>query len=219
MRYVLDIETTGLPEAAEYATEPVSAPSNWKDPDKIAAYIAEKQADQINRAGLDLDLCRVVAVGLQRDGAVGVQVMTAGDEEEERGLLTALWSQLLKVQHPVLIGFNHVGFDLPVLMRRSQYLNVAYPRLSLDKYRTPHIDIMAHLTWHGLVRARSLKFYARRFGIPCEDTVKGADIQALVEAGNWDRVISHVTSDVELTAALARRIGLLAELPEPVAAA
>jgi uncharacterized protein YprB with RNaseH-like and TPR domain len=217
VRLVIDIETAGLPEAAEYATEPISAPSNWKDPEKIAAYVAEKQAEQINKAGLDLDLCRVVAVGLQREGAVGVQVLTAGDEAEERGLLTALWSQLLKIQHPVLVGFNHVGFDLPVLMRRSQYLNVAYPRLSLDKYRTPHIDIMAYLTWHGLVRARSLKFYAKRFGIPCEDTVKGADIPALVQAGDWDKVIAHVSSDVELTAALARRIGVLEPLAEAVA--
>jgi uncharacterized protein YprB with RNaseH-like and TPR domain len=217
MRYIIDIETAGLPGAAEYATEPISAPSNWKDPEKIAAYIAEKQAEQINKAGLDLDLCRVVAVGLQREGAVGVQVLTAGDEAEERGLLTALWSQLLKIQHPVLVGFNHVGFDLPVLMRRSQYLNVAYPRLSLDKYRTPHIDLMAHLTWNGLVRARSLKFYARRFGIPFDDPVKGGDIPQLVDAGDWNAVIAHVSSDVELTAALARRIGVLAPLAEAVA--
>jgi uncharacterized protein YprB with RNaseH-like and TPR domain len=218
MRYVIDIETTGLPEAAEYATEPISAPSNWKDPDKIAAYVAEKQAEQVAKAGLDLDLCRVVAVGLQRDGAKGVQVMTAGDEAEERGLLTALWSQLLKVQHPVLIGFNHVAFDLPVLMRRSLYLDVAYPRLSLDKYRTPHIDIMQHLTWNGLVRARSLKFYARRFGISIDDPVSGADIGALVEAGDWDKVISHVTSDVELTAALARRIGVIPQVEKEAVA-
>jgi uncharacterized protein YprB with RNaseH-like and TPR domain len=217
VRFVIDIETTGLPDAAEYATEPISAPSNWKDPEKIAAYVAEKQAEQINKAGLDLDLCRVVAVGLQREGAAGVQVLTAGDEAEERGLLTALLSQLLKVQHPVLVGFNHVGFDLPVLMRRSQYLNVAYPRLSLDKYRTPHIDIMAHLTWHGLVRARSLKFYARRFGIPFDDAVSGADIPKLVESGDWNKVIAHVSSDVELTAALARRIGVLEPLAEAVA--
>jgi uncharacterized protein YprB with RNaseH-like and TPR domain len=218
MRYIIDIETTGLPEAAEYATEPISAPSNWKDPDKIAAYVAEKQAEQVAKAGLDLDLCRVVAVGLQRDGAKGVQVMTAGDEAEERGLLTALWSQLLKVQHPVLIGFNHVAFDLPVLMRRSLYLDVAYPRLSLDKYRTPHIDIMQHLTWNGLVRARSLKFYARRFGISIDDPVSGADIGALVEAGDWDKVISHVTSDVELTAALARRIGVIPQVEKEAVA-
>jgi hypothetical protein len=104
-----------------------------------------------------------------------------------------------------------------VLMRRSQYLNVAYPRLSLDKYRTPHIDLMAHLTWNGLVRARSLKFYARRFGIPFDDPVKGGDIPQLVDAGDWNAVIAHVSSDVELTAALARRIGVLAPLAEAVA--
>lgn len=217
MRYIIDIETCGLPEAKDFA-EPVAAPANYKDPEKIAAYIAEEQARQVSRAGLDLDLCRVVAVGLQREGASGVQVLTAQDENEERGLLTALWSQLLKIQHPVLVGFNHVAFDLPVLMRRSLYLNVAYPRLSLDKYRTPHIDIMQHLTWNGLVKARSLKFYAKRFGIRFDDAISGADIGGLVERGEWDQVIAHVTSDVELTAALARRVGVLAPVEETAVA-
>lgn len=217
MRYVIDIETTGLPEAKDFA-EPVSAPANYKDPAKIEAYIAEEQVKQVAKAGLDLDLCRIVAVGLQKEGREHVEVYTAADEAEEATLLTNLWADLLKIQHPVLVGFNHVAFDLPVLMRRSLYLDVPYPRLSLDKFRTPHIDIMQHLTWNGLVRARSLKFYAKRFSIPFDDAVSGADIPALVAAGDWEKVISHVTSDVRLTAALARRVGVLAPLVETVPA-
>ncbi len=217
MRYIIDIETCGLSEAKDFA-EPVSAPANYKDPEKIAAYIADEQTKQVAKAGLDLDLCRIVAVGLQEDGREDVDVYTAEDEKAEAALLTKLWFRLLRVQHPVLIGFNHVAFDLPVLMRRSLYLDVAYPRLSLDKFRTPHIDLMQHLTWNGLVRARSLKFYAKRFGLPFDDAVSGADIQALVCSGEWEKVISHVTSDVRLTAALARRIGILPQVTEAVLA-
>lgn len=207
MRFVLDIETTGLPEAAAFA-EPVAAPANYKDPEKIAAYVAEKQAEQVNRAGLDLDLCRVVAVGLLEEGLADVQVRVAKSADDEAEMLRDLWGALTLDRHPVLVGFNMIGFDLPVLIRRSQYLGVPYPRLVLDRYRTPHEDLMLKLTWNGLVRARSLKFYAKRFGIPVEDSISGADIAALVEAGDWDGVISHVTSDVKLTAALADKLSV-----------
>jgi predicted PolB exonuclease-like 3'-5' exonuclease len=208
MRWFIDIETVGLPEAAQYA-EPVAAPANYRDPEKIAAYIAEKQAEQVNKAGLDLDLCRVVAIGLMAEGASVVQVLMAKDHDEEAQMLRELWASLTKDRHPVLVGFNILGFDLPVLIRRSQYLGVPYPRMNLDRYRTPHHDLMLELTWRGLVRARSLKFYAKRFGIDVQDEVNGADMPVLVEAGDWDKVTSHVTSDVRLTAALAERIGVV----------
>jgi predicted PolB exonuclease-like 3'-5' exonuclease len=208
MRWFIDIETVGLPEAAQYA-EPVAAPANYRDPEKIAAYIAEKQAEQVNKAGLDLDLCRVVAIGLMVEGASVVQVLMAKDHDEEAQMLRELWASLTKDRHPVLVGFNILGFDLPVLIRRSQYLGVPYPRMNLDRYRTPHHDLMLELTWRGLVRARSLKFYAKRFGIDVQDEVNGADMPVLVEAGDWDKVTSHVTSDVRLTAALAERIGVV----------
>jgi predicted PolB exonuclease-like 3'-5' exonuclease len=217
MRYILDIETCGLPDAKEFA-EPVSAPGNYKDEAKIAAYVAEKQAEQVTKAGLDLDLCRIIAIGFLPEGG-DVTVLTAFDSEaSEAAMIEAFWAHLLKVQHPVLVGFNSNGFDLPVLMRRSQYLGIAYPRLSVDKYRSPHIDLMQHLTWNGLVRARSLKFYARRFNIPVDDTVSGADIAALVAAGEFDKVLAHVTSDVRLTAALADRLGLFQYQQETVTA-
>lgn len=214
MRYIFDIETLGLPEAGEFG-EAIAAPANYKDPAKIVAYIVEKQAEQVNRASLDLDLCRIVAIGLMLEGSETAQVNLATDANEERGMLTAFWGQLLKDRNPVLVGFNSLGFDLPVIIRRSQYLGVAHPNISLDKYRTPHIDLMQKLTWNGLVRARGLKFYCRRFGIPIEDAVSGADISALVAAGDWDSVRAHCESDVRLTAALARKIGVLAPALEP----
>jgi uncharacterized protein YprB with RNaseH-like and TPR domain len=214
MRYAIDIETVGLPDAKEFA-EPIAAPSNYKDPAKIAEYIAKAEADQITKAGLDLDLCRVVAIGLQYERDATPTILMAKDEADEPAMLDELWAVLLKDKHPVLVGFNHIGFDLPVLIRRCQYLGVSYPHLVLDKFRTPHIDLMHKLTWNGLVRARSLKFYARRFGIRFDDAVSGADIGSLVAAGEWDKVQAHVASDVALTMALGRKLGVLEPEPTP----
>src|SRR3990167_9822779 len=60
---VFDIETCPMPGCAEYLTDDIEAPANYKDPVKIAAYVAERRAKQIADAGLDLDLCEVVAIG------------------------------------------------------------------------------------------------------------------------------------------------------------
>lgn len=218
MHHVIDIETCGLEAAKEFA-EPIAAPANYKDPDKIAAYIAEKQAEQIAKAGLDIDLLRIVAIGITSRKQDAPTVYTAENEEEEADILSQFWKGVYDFDsQPIFVGFNCLGFDLPALMRRSQYLNVNHPRVTIDKYRTPHLDLMQRLTWNGLVRARSLKFYCKRFGLPVNDAIDGKDIPGLVADGQWDQVVAHVTSDVILTKRLAERLGLLMPVAEQVPA-
>jgi hypothetical protein len=110
----------------------------------------------------------------------------------------------------VVVGFNSLSFDLPVLIRRAQLLNIPYPDLNLDRYRTPHIDLLERLSFHGKLTMRSLKFYGRRFGLPVPDETNGKDIAALVAAGDWNAVSMHCAADVELTAALVQRLGWVA---------
>jgi hypothetical protein len=75
------------------------------------------------------------------------------------------------------------------------------------------IDLREILTFddarYEAIMPRSLKMFCRRFGIAVDDPIVGAEIPALIAAGDWDGVISHVTSDVRATMALARRIGVL----------
>ena len=40
---IFDIETCPLPDAADYL-EPAKVPDNYKDPVKVAAYVAEERA-------------------------------------------------------------------------------------------------------------------------------------------------------------------------------
>lgn len=212
-RIVIDIETVASPEAGTFL-DPVKAPSNYKDAAKIAAYCQEKQTELVDRAGLEPDLCEVVAIGYRYNSDPIATVGTRKDGEEGE-LLTELWKH---VDRRALIGFNILGFDLPVLIRRSQLLGVTYPDLNLDRYRTPHIDLLERLTFHGKLTYRSLAFYCRRFGIPCEDTSTGKDIAALVAANDWAAVAWHCRSDVEKTAALAARLHWLT-VPETEAVA
>ena len=202
---VFDIETAPLAEAEAYLPPPKPR-ANLKDPAKIEADIREKTASLLDRAALDPDLCRIVAGGWDCDGTAESAVCV--DVDEERRLLERFWRQS---QGATLVGFNCLSFDLPVLLRRSLYLGVRAPYFSLNKYRPGSIiDLMQVLAYQGTLTYRSLGFYCTRFGVEVRDAVAGADIGALVAAGEWSQVHDHVRADVVKTTALARRIGVLA---------
>lgn len=211
-RIVIDIETVAAP-AVESLLDPVRAPANYRDPAKIAAYQTEKLAEVIGKASLEPDLCEVVAVGWWREGDPVVQSLTRADQDEA-GLITILMSHIFAVDDgATVVGFNCLNFDLPVLMRRSQLLGLTPPRFSLDRYRTPHVDLLEQLSFNGRLTYRSLAFYCRRFGIPVTDTIQGAEIPQLVAAGAWDQVQAHNAADVEKTAQLAHRLCYLKSAP------
>lgn len=200
-----DIETAPMPGCAEYLTDAIDAPSNYKDPLKIAAYIEEKRQKQIADAGLDLDLCEIVAVSAL--GRCGSRITMTRQEYTEAEILRCFWDI---ANGPTLVCFNGLSFDLPILLRRSLYLGVPAPNLQIDKYRHDGvIDVADVLTFSGRMTWRSLAFYCKRFGIPHDDSVKGEQIAQLVAEGRWDAIAAHVRADVASTAALAQRIGLI----------
>lgn len=202
---IVDIECVGIDNAADYI-EPPEAPSNYKNAEAIEKYVAEATAKAVERCGLDPDLCRIVALGVgYADGAD--RVILCRDEETEAAALTALGKLIAP---PVaVVSFNGFGYDLPVLMRRSQYLGVNFPAMSLDRYRSPHIDLMQKLTWNGAIKAHKLSFYASRFGWPIVDTVNGSQIAELVKAGDWASVESHCLNDIKQTRFIAQKLKLI----------
>lgn len=209
-----DVETCPMPDCQDYLTDPIEAPSNYKDPAKIAAWIDEKRAKQIADAGLDLDLCEVVAIAIQFPSESYVQTRADWSEVD---MLDGFWRFTRTIQREGgnLVGFNCLSFDLPVLLRRSLYLGVPVPSIALDKYRHEGVVDLAHeLTFGGRMTWRSLAFYCRRFGIPHDDSVKGEDIAGLVAKGEWDQVAAHCKADAWSTAQLAVRCGFIYQ-PQP----
>lgn len=239
---VFDLETAGHPEARTFIDPPpmpddptfddITAPANYKDEAKIAAYIEEAKAKRLanheaskrrwleeyetactDAAALDPNVGRIVALGwwTEEDNAC---VLPCGEEAEEKHVLTQFWRE---AKHRTLVGFGIKGFDCRFLVRRSQLLGVPHPVLDFGKYSERGIiDLYLRLTFgdghhdRGVMK-RSLKSFARRFGIPVNDEVSGADIPALVAAGKWTDVIAHCKSDVELTVALAQRLKVVRE--------
>lgn len=211
---VFDIETCPMPGCAEYLVEPIEAPSNYKDPIKIAAYIAEKREKQILDAALDLDLCEIAAIGGAFSDRSWAQTRATNSEAD---MLRGFWRFAANTltEGGSLIGFNCLFFDLPILLRRSLYLGIDTPKLSIDKYRHDGIiDLADVLTYSGKMTWRGLAFYAKRFGIAHDSSIKGEDIPALVATGDWDAVEQHVRADVATTRALAIRLGFVAQQQE-----
>lgn len=212
MRIVFDIETAPLPEAADYLADQIDAPSNYKDPQKIAAYIAERKAEQLAKCALDPDLCRVVAVCAWEEQEADPIPMLAADPCVEKQILEWFW---VEADMGHLVGFNCLSFDLPVLLRRSLYLGVKTPLIQIDRFKHPDVtDLMSILSFNGVQKLHSLGFYAKRFGCTVTDSIEGAGIGQAVAEGRWADVEAHVVADVRKTAFIAEKCGYF----RPVAA-
>jgi hypothetical protein len=202
----VDVATAPLPEAAEYLTEPIDAPGNYKDPEKIAAYIAEKRQQQLDKAALDPDLCRISGLGWMMANIPGAvpTIVTCQNADEEAEALRRLDS-VMGVS-TVLVGFNSRAFDWRVLNRRALYLDVPFMRISCDRYRSTHVDLLDKLTDNGTGPSHSLAFYVKRFGWDLVKPLNGAEESRVFESGDWEGLKASLLHDVTATARLALRL-------------
>lgn len=225
-----DCETLACEDAADFI-RPVSAPSNYRDPAKIAAYIEEQKAEKLAKAATDIDLARLLcATFLTDDGHISthtaVTVRDDYSEAVEASCVNLCLNELASAD--VVVGF-YLDFDLPLLLRRAQLLGLAdiptletrYKQMTLVQpatgYETRVLDLAHALTWKGTVPLKSLDFYARRFGCPHTSTFAGSDIAGLYAEGRMEDVIAKNVTDVQQTAWLAKRLGLLKTRREPMA--
>lgn len=197
-----DLETRGCPERLGYLPDP-QAPAHYKDPDKIAAFVAEKRQAQIREAALDPDTGQIAAIGMRQypDGVTMAHVV--GDEAlSEADALRALW---IAAEHcrGHLVGYNILHFDLPFLLRRSMALGITPRRVpDLRRFQTSPITDLYGLLYHWQ-GGKGLKTVARLYGIP--DPLPdhtGADVAAMDVA----TLKAHVINDVTLTVALFERM-------------
>jgi DNA polymerase elongation subunit (family B) len=224
-RMFLDIETACNPETCTLMPEPVvSAPSNYKDPDKIAEYIRaeteKRRAEALDRAALDPDYGKILSIGFGFCDAVSVFInrdafFPNGIDPEtdpslvviaypEKDLIKLFW-QNFAACNGNCIGYNILGFDLPYLLRRSMALCVPVPFVpNLAKFRTePVTDLMMILYNWGSQTYKGLKQVAKIYGLPndCPDVdgsqVAGLDVETLTR---------YQASDVRLCMELYQRM-------------
>jgi predicted PolB exonuclease-like 3'-5' exonuclease len=203
---VVDLESSTIPELPHFLGD-IQAPPNYRDEAKIKEYIEKATAKEADKAALDPDLCRIVALAWRVVGTDKVVGYSAHDEENERKLLKRFWKENRNRQ---FVGYNILDFDMPVVLRRSFYLGVDAPRISVNRYRHDQIvDLMQILSYDGKLKYRSKEWYMRRLKMTNPDTVLGKDVPGLVLVGDYDTVLQHCKHDVNSEYELATRIGVI----------
>ena len=223
-----DIETGPLPESELAALVPPFDPAevktgNLKDPDKIAAKLAECEAnhrrDFFEKAALDPLTGRVMAVGLlkrtphpnplpsaEREGNGEFVVI---GHEDEAATLREFWDatrgEMGRINY--MIGFNSNAFDLPFLIRRSWKHRVPVPSgLRRGRYWTEQVMDLRDAWQLGDRQARgSLDTIAKHLGVGAKNG-SGADFAKLWQSDRA-KAVEYLRNDLELTARVADALG------------
>lgn len=211
---VFDVETAPLPESELAALVPPFDPAevrtgNLKDPEKIAAKIAEAEVnhrrDFFEKAALDPLTGRVLVVGLLDKSS-----MRLIGHDDEAALLTEFWDvcqgEMGRINE--MVGFNTHLFDLPFLIRRSWKMRVPVPRIRRGRYWADEMVDLRDAWQLGDRQARgSLDAIAKHLGVGAKNG-SGADFAKLWQS---DRAmaVEYLRNDLELTAKVADVLGCL----------
>lgn len=208
---VLDIETADQPPEAFMVPDVdlLDPPATHKKPESIAAWREERRAALPGelRAKSSLEPLIggiVVCVGLAIDDQpVHVLTVATVDEAGEHAILARLEAGLLRHPEATLITWNGSGFDLEYLRKRA--LRHGLVSLARRMYHEKpwnsarHVDLRA--AWCGANKTAPgrLGQVARYLGIEVKDDHSGAQVSALIEAGQLAAVTDHCRSDVTIT--------------------
>lgn len=212
-----DIETGSLPESELAALLPPFDPAevktgNIKDPDKIAARLAEAEANHrrefIDRAALDPLTGRVVAIGLLYPDS-GEFVVIGHDDEA--ATLKEFWQVCQGDMGRIneMIGFNSNQFDLPFLIRRSWKHRVPVPHgIRRGRYWSEQMIDLRDLWQLGDRQARgSLDAVAKHLGVGTKNG-DGKDFAKLWHSDR-EKAIEYLRNDLQLTARVAEALGVV----------
>ena len=211
---VLDVASAGLANAADYLKPAAErrAPKNYTKPESILAWQQEDFADDLAKAGLDLDLARMTGVGYVIAGSAPY-TEPCKTEAEEAALVTEI-GKLIDSMRPTIVTYNGHDFDLLLLMRRARYLGVWFPPLNLDRYKSPHLDLMELLSNRNPQRRKPLGFWVKRHGwTDLRKPLSGEEEARVPETGRWAELEASLYHDVTATYRLAQWWGVVPRVP------
>lgn len=210
MRHLyIDIETLPCADPAEVPTP--KAPSNYKDPEKIAAYIEEARASAWRETSLDPLLGRVFCIGTAVDDNPVETLYDADGTQEERliGELAATVAYATENGRYSLlwIGHNISGFDLRWLWFRAvKYGHRELARLlPYQRWQQGQIADTLRIAqgsdWSG--KGLGLSRLAEFFGMAGKaEGLDGSKVYDAWLAGEHDRIRAYCAADVELARSL-----------------
>lgn len=191
---VLDTET--IPDVRAYARI-LHLPVTTPPAEVVAAWEAAKRPFKPLLQQIVAVACAWISDtgALQRIGAL------TGDEAQ----MVADFFGLVAAQHPILVGWNTSGYDLPVLATRAAVHGLAigsfYPWGYTKRYAEDvHKDLMDLQTHFQSRLALKLDEAAALFGVPGKLDLNGAGVWDTWCAGDEDHIRRYCCTDVLTTA-------------------
>lgn len=223
----LDIETVpGQSEAVKQAIRDeiaaelaeITAPTNYKDPIKIAAFVGEKRAEleasfdeRHHKTGLSGRLGEVLCIGWAwGDGEVRSEIRELNDGEAnylDVAMDAIFASQPGQVSTPTWIAHNARDFDLRFLFQRCVIKGVAMGEFIPHDAGPSDPRVYDTMTkWAGWGNRISLNKLCRALGIPEKAGIDGSMVYSLALAGEYDKIASYCRDDVERLRRVYRRM-------------
>lgn len=200
----IDIET--LPAADRDSVPEPKAPANYKDPEKIAAYIEEHREAAYRATALDPLLGRVHTIGFAFDSDEPMSYCDPSGQNEG-GIFRAFEEKVreyeVRAHGPLVwVGHNLEGFDLAWLYYRAARYACFHLARSIPwmPYQRPYrIDTM--LLAGGPNRNRvSLAKLAQYFNLGGKtEGMDGSQVYDAWLAGQNELIFSYCMDDVRLT--------------------
>lgn len=211
MKLYFDIETEGLPfEQIEKIMPEFSAGGNIKDPIKIAASIAEKKAEWLDKTALKAITGKIVAVTI----AVGTMPpeMVIGDENELIGRIVGELKSCIGMNGEAY-AWNGSGFDLPFICQRAAIFGI-------PAFKDLTNNVRGRFYWHeSLIDPKmvwsnyspdhsgtSLKTVASVLEVG-EKLGRGKDFASLLMS-NPSEAEKYALNDVNLLRSIVQRMGI-----------
>lgn len=195
---VLDIETmadeayTSRPEFREQLRASIEAPSNYKDPVKIAAYCDEQLDKALKQFALSPMTGRVVCVGMGWLDDEQEPMTFASDDEAE----VLAWLMRTLPENPAAIaGFNVRKFDIPFLTARASLHG-----LELAPWWPHARDYRRIADLRDVLEEGRLAKWLDRFGLPPK-TADGSEVEGMT----LEEIAAYCENDVRVERELVRR--------------
>ena len=170
MEIVFNIETDALPRDEILHLMPeFTAPSNYKDAEKIQVYKTKKQDEWLLDAPMSALSGRVLAIGVQEPTKNVLSFLN----NNEADLLRNFWEYYRRNTQCKFVGFNCNSFVIPFLVRRSWANRVQIPNIFHGRYLSGNFIDLAQVWSCGTYEKVSLEHLARFFGIK----IKNPDVK------------------------------------------
>jgi len=204
----LDIET--IPGDNKVELDKIQAPSNYKDPDKIAAYKEEKAIELYLKQSLDPLQGQIACIGFAIDNKEEIVIMDSNEAVMMETFVGHLLNNMEKRELEIAewIGYNIAKFDMPfIVFRILKYLpQLAYlfPNTSKDRSIIDLMDVCTFGVYGNYVSFdKACKFFLNESP---KGSLDGSKVFEYYNSGRLQEIAEYCKNDVKYSRFLYRHL-------------